>query len=196
LVDDDNTSLSFEVNTSLAQDSDSPLANAFAAAYIRPKQVEPAVNTNRPNFNRNIYCRVAGCDEFIEVIPVLLEGRNTAPPLSPEDYWFSYLQGAFQMDEKGDLDPDSEIDADWNPLGITAGGQRALFGAQTYLEQLRESPHGQACSPIAAPHELGHQFGIGHVDTHGIMTCCGCDGLGPYFAAESVRALRENGVRP
>jgi hypothetical protein len=202
LVDDDKAVGPYRIDTSLLEDTDSPLSNAFAAAYIRPRPLPPETDVTHASFRRNVECSPnppdsGDCGARAEIEAVLLEGRDVLL-LPSADFWLTYIQGVFQASEAADLDPQSERGVPTDFVGVTVG-LSSLFGSQVYLERLEEVLFDDVravCRQTSPPHELGHQFGIDdRLDSHGIMAQS-CEGMRRYYAAESLRRIRQNGVRP
>jgi hypothetical protein len=204
LVDDDQKSPQMDVNQRVLQDSDSPEANAFAAAYIRPRLIPPSMNVRKHSpFNRNQECApfLDGCTSA-RAEDSIRAARDVA---TYTNYWVGYALAGFQPGAREDLDPRPDdlrpFDDPLNEKLIMGRnfGLNARVGAVIYTEAIREVPHDRgflACLETTPPHELGHQFGIDdETDTRGIMAP-GCEQIGRYFAAESVKKIRENGLIP
>lgn len=165
LYDDDAESHPFAPATGLLETSDNPVDNPLAQAYVLPR----VAMTGEAPFQRNIRCSsTSGLMEVLcpssELDAQLEAGKNIGP--SDTGLWNSYVQGAFQGDQKNDHDPTIEwVLGDGVFLGMTPSSTGDIQGSVVYAEAIRDSYAGEPQTiPIAKKvfpvHELGHQFGL------------------------------------
>jgi len=154
---------------SLMQDSDDPVRNLFAPAYIRPIYDEGGVSNDRDNADFTL--NIANDHAFAAQVRDWWDsGGNES-----DDYWITYVQLGYQPDVGRDYDPDRETSrplfgaTDANPRSdvtdnatgvadVPRGGEHTIL----YLETIRDYAriNGERFLARIAPHEIGHQFGL------------------------------------
>jgi hypothetical protein len=204
LMDDDTATSPPGVDSTLLQESNSPLSNAFAAAYIRVTQLPADINQKHASFNRNTDAR----SRAIAAMPhsrfsMTFELVETARQRRTSITGSATYRARFSRAKPGTVIPIARVPL-WSKgarnhrRGNHKRTREPLYGSQVYVEPTAESDLGGAkrCSEVVPVHELGHQFGVADgLDTEGFMSRP-CDKAGRYFAPASIRRLRENGVRP
>jgi hypothetical protein len=220
LVDDDASAHPFIPDLSLlAADSDDPVANVFAQAYVRIKY--DLTSAGRiPPFVRNVQTDLTGGTYQQQ----LLRGHDPTTQSAP-GFWSGYVQGAFQEDEFVSffdpltfesisfVDGDADLENRLGPvLGVTPG-LNDVHGSLVFVEAIREFAAHSAQSPPDPPticpaqaallsqtpaHEVVHQFGVQHnfsPGAAGLMRdspCCACvaSGMGNYFSGLDLDRIR------
>jgi hypothetical protein len=200
LIDDDPdpAPLSLAPSTSLVMESDLPMQNAFAQAYVRPRYWASGA---APPFQRNVRCDSASeiqCP-YSELQVQLGLGREVpkTPPKTPKTtptFWGFYVQGAFQGDQRRDGDGYNEL-----VTGVEAGMTHGLtdeYGSAVYFEVIddlnrRDAVLREKVLSYTLVHELGHQFGFGD-NTGAIMTQNGTE---RFFTGLHLNGIRRKGLR-
>lgn len=197
--------------------SQNPLdKNPYAAAYIEPDyawaEAQPGMNDTNVQFQLNVAFTPPNYDNERSIVN---QNRDSAG-LEHDEFWIGHILIAYQPDDGWtggtpsvlDGDPNDSVLAGTAPpiswslawtdsvvdsLGVTPGS----IGALIYIEAMRDSDAFDAGDYRirAAPHELGHQFGIrgdNPVFDFGIM---GAEGS-LYFVRDHINIMRWRRASP
>lgn len=172
----------FAQTLSLMQDSDNPLENVYASAYIRPTYDgggSAGNDTSNIAFSLNIPLTTAAINTQLN------RGRNSGANES-DNFWVVYLQLGYQGDLAQDIDPATEpatsgattqigsVDDVTSSAGVVTGGQGSLIFVEGSRDGDLTIMIGDDFKLRTAPHEVGHQFGIrGDAPGFGIMSQSG-----------------------
>ena len=116
------------------------------------------------------------------VLSQINSGRSSGLNES-DNFWVVYIQVAYQPDGLEDSDPDTEdstggytppyINGKTDDVTSSADVTRGADGSLLFIETVRDRvryPPVSIIDTIAAPHEVGHQFGLkGDLPGFGIM---------------------------
>ncbi len=176
----------------LMKESDSPLDNVYANAFIIPIfDGGGSLSNNTPDVKFQV--NVNDTDEDVakqinqgiqtSVLELNGKGQLTDVHFSgTDDYWIAYVQIAYQGDKTKDDDPDKEkgvegvsitFELSDNPIlkpsdHVPFGG----FASLIFIEVSRENKDFTEVKGLSTviPHEIGHQFGLqGDTSTADIM---------------------------
>ena len=147
-----------EPHVSLTMDSDRPLSNGLAYAYVRPAH-DIGGNPDAP-----FVANMPGGDGSAR----LYDFANRATESDP-DFWTICLTGAYQPAVHRDSDPDSEV-RDEDRRQMVCGEVDAINGqgACIYMEGIREThPQFNLAKTLLETscvvlHEIGHLFRLEH----------------------------------
>ena len=161
------------------QYSDNPTDNVYAPAYIRP---DYDGGGNIANNNGNVAFVLNEVDNPSLVLSQINAERSSWGDES-DNFWVVYIQVAYQPGTNEDSDPDTDdsvggytppyiggsTDEVTSSAGVTRGADGSLIFIETMRDRVRYPPIS-IIDTIAAPHEVGHQFGLkGDMPTFGIM---------------------------
>jgi hypothetical protein len=151
------------------QDSDNPSENVYAAAYIRPIYDGGGSAANN---NSNVAFVLNSPNVGTATLNQINLGRTSGTNES-DSFWVAYVQIGYQPEAIEDSDPDVEdatgaytprytngtTDDVTSSAGVTRGADGSLLFIETMRDRVRYPPTS-IIDTIAAPHEVGHQFGL------------------------------------
>jgi hypothetical protein len=195
--DDNEDVVALAQTFSRMQNSDNPTDNVYAPAYIRPVYDGGG---NAANDSGNVGFILNNVDNGPATLSQINSGRNSGS-IESDNFWVVYVQIAYQPDPTEDSDPGTEsaaggytpsytngtTDEVTSSASVTRGADGSLLFIETVRDRIRYPPLS-IMDTIAAPHEVGHQFGLkGDAAGFGIMFN---SSEAPVFVDKHLNVLR------